>query len=107
MAEYQFVMKGLTKVVPPNKEILKDIWLSFLPGAKIGVIGPNGAGKTTLFRMITGDEQPDAGSIELGESVQLSPEGLPPITGVVDPGVYVLECKYHLPGMVGEITVVA
>ena len=54
MAEYQFVMKGLTKVVPPNTEILKNIWLSFLPGAKIGVIGPNGAGKTTLLRIMAG-----------------------------------------------------
>jgi len=54
VAEYQFVMKGLTKVVPPNKEILSNIWLSFLPGAKIGVIGPNGAGKSTLLRIMAG-----------------------------------------------------
>jgi sulfate-transporting ATPase len=54
VAEYQFVMKGLTKVVPPNKEILSNIWLSFLPGAKIGVIGPNGAGKSTLLRVMAG-----------------------------------------------------
>jgi energy-dependent translational throttle protein EttA len=47
-------MKGLTKVVPPNKEILKNIWLSFYPGAKIGVIGPNGAGKSTLLRIMAG-----------------------------------------------------
>ena len=56
MAEYQFVMKGLTKVVPPNKEILSNIWLSFLPGAKIGVIGPNGAGKSTLLQIMAGVE---------------------------------------------------
>jgi ATP-binding cassette ChvD family protein len=54
VAEYQFVMKGLTKVVPPNKEILSNIWLSFLPGAKIGVIGPNGAGKSSLLRIMAG-----------------------------------------------------
>ncbi|MGH8932987.1 MAG: energy-dependent translational throttle protein EttA [Egibacteraceae bacterium] len=54
MPEYQFVMKGLTKVVPPNKEILSNIWLSFFPGAKIGVIGPNGAGKSTLLRIMAG-----------------------------------------------------
>ena len=47
-------MKGLTKVVPPNKEILSNIWLSFYPGAKIGVIGPNGAGKSTLLRIMAG-----------------------------------------------------
>jgi energy-dependent translational throttle protein EttA len=52
--EYQFVMKGLTKLVPPKQEILRDIWLSFLPGAKIGVIGPNGAGKSTLLRIMAG-----------------------------------------------------
>ncbi|HVM00474.1 MAG TPA: energy-dependent translational throttle protein EttA [Egibacteraceae bacterium] len=52
--EYVYVMKGLTKVVPPNKEILAGIWLSFLPGAKIGVIGPNGAGKSTLLRIMAG-----------------------------------------------------
>ncbi|MGI9017317.1 MAG: energy-dependent translational throttle protein EttA [Euzebya sp.] len=52
--EYVYVMKGLTKLVPPSKEILSNIWLSFLPGAKIGVIGPNGAGKSTLLRIMAG-----------------------------------------------------
>jgi ATP-binding cassette ChvD family protein len=52
--EFTYVMKGLTKVVPPNKEILSNIWLSFYPGAKIGVIGPNGAGKSTLLRIMAG-----------------------------------------------------
>jgi len=52
--EFVYVMKGLTKVVPPNKEILSNIWLSFYPGAKIGVIGPNGAGKSTLLRIMAG-----------------------------------------------------
>jgi ATP-binding cassette ChvD family protein len=47
-------MKGLTKVVPPKKEILSNIWLSFFPGAKIGVLGPNGAGKSTLLRIMAG-----------------------------------------------------
>ncbi|MEE8599635.1 energy-dependent translational throttle protein EttA [Euzebya tangerina] len=54
MAEFVYVMKGLTKLVPPSKEILSDIWLSFYPGAKIGVIGPNGAGKSTLLRIMAG-----------------------------------------------------
>ena len=54
MPEFVYVMKGLTKVVPPNKEILSNIWLSFYPGAKIGVIGPNGAGKSTLLRIMAG-----------------------------------------------------
>jgi len=52
--QYVYVMKGLRKVVPPNREVLKDIWLSFLPGAKIGVVGPNGAGKSTLLRIMAG-----------------------------------------------------
>ncbi|MFA9447113.1 energy-dependent translational throttle protein EttA [Egicoccus sp. AB-alg6-2] len=54
MAEYCFVMKGLTKTVPGGKEVLSNIWLSFLPGVKIGVIGPNGAGKSTLLRIMAG-----------------------------------------------------
>jgi sulfate-transporting ATPase len=53
-AQYVFVMKGLTKVYPPNREVLKDIWLSFLPGAKIGVLGLNGSGKSTLLRIMAG-----------------------------------------------------
>ena len=52
--EFVYVMKGLGKVVPPKRQILKDIWLSFLPGAKIGVIGNNGAGKSTLLRIMAG-----------------------------------------------------
>jgi ATP-binding cassette ChvD family protein len=51
---YIFVMKDLRKVVPPSREVLKGIWLSFLPGAKIGVVGPNGAGKSTLLRIMAG-----------------------------------------------------
>ena len=48
-------MKGLTKVYPRGQAVLKDIWLSFLPGAKIGVLGLNGAGKTTLLRIMAGE----------------------------------------------------
>jgi energy-dependent translational throttle protein EttA len=54
VAEYCFVMKGLTKTVPGGKEVLSNIWLSFLPGVKIGVIGPNGSGKSTLMRIMAG-----------------------------------------------------
>ncbi len=56
MAEYCYVMKGLTKTVPGGKEVLSNIWLSFYPGAKIGVIGPNGAGKSTLLKIMAGVE---------------------------------------------------
>ena len=55
MAEqYIYVMKGLRKLYPPHREVLKDIWLSFLPGAKIGVLGLNGAGKSTLLKIMAG-----------------------------------------------------
>jgi ATP-binding cassette ChvD family protein len=52
--QYIYVMKDLKKIVPPKREILKGIWLSFYPGAKIGVIGPNGAGKSSLLRIMAG-----------------------------------------------------
>jgi len=54
MAQYIFTMSGLGKVVPPKKEILKDINLNFFPGAKIGVLGYNGSGKSTLLRIMAG-----------------------------------------------------
>ena len=54
MAQYVFSMSGVGKVVPPKKEILKDISLHFFPGAKIGVLGYNGAGKSTLLRIMAG-----------------------------------------------------
>ena len=52
--EFIYQMKGLRKVAPNGKEIVKDVWLSFFPGAKIGVIGPNGAGKSTILRVMAG-----------------------------------------------------
>jgi sulfate-transporting ATPase len=55
MAEqYIYVMKDLRKIYPPNREVLKGIWLSFFPGAKIGVLGLNGAGKSTLLKIMAG-----------------------------------------------------
>ena len=50
-------MKDLRKVVPPSREILRGIWLSFYPGAKIGVLGANGAGKSSLLRIMAGVDQ--------------------------------------------------
>jgi ATP-binding cassette ChvD family protein len=52
--QFIYVMKGLRKVVPPSRIILDDIWLSFYPGAKIGVLGPNGSGKSSLLRIMAG-----------------------------------------------------
>jgi ATP-binding cassette ChvD family protein len=54
--QYIFTMKDLRKVYPPDREVLKGIWLSFYPGAKIGVLGSNGAGKSTLLRIMAGAE---------------------------------------------------
>ena len=54
MAEYIYTMMGVSKTVPPNREIIKDISLSFFPGAKIGVLGLNGSGKSTVLRIMAG-----------------------------------------------------
>jgi ATP-binding cassette ChvD family protein len=56
-AQYIFTMKGLGKVYPPDQTVLRDIWLSFLPGAKIGVLGLNGAGKSTILKVMAGVEK--------------------------------------------------
>ena len=52
--QFIYVMKGLRKIVPPKREILKGIWLHFFHGAKIGVVGPNGSGKSTLLKIMAG-----------------------------------------------------
>ncbi len=52
--QFIYVMKDLRKIYPPNREVLKGIWLSFYPGAKIGVLGNNGAGKSTLLKVMAG-----------------------------------------------------
>jgi len=62
--------EGLRKAYG-NRLLIDDLSFKLPPGGIVGVIGPNGAGKTTLFRMITGNEQPDAGSLRIGETVQL------------------------------------
>ncbi|MDA1080556.1 MAG: energy-dependent translational throttle protein EttA [Gemmatimonadetes bacterium] len=55
--QFIYVMKGLRKVIPPSRIILDDIWLSYYPGAKIGVLGPNGSGKSSLLRIMAGVDQ--------------------------------------------------
>ncbi|MCB1125354.1 MAG: ATP-binding cassette domain-containing protein, partial [Verrucomicrobiae bacterium] len=54
MAQYIYTMQRVSKVVPPKREILRNISLSFFPGAKIGVLGLNGSGKSTLLRIMAG-----------------------------------------------------
>ncbi|MBT25549.1 energy-dependent translational throttle protein EttA [Thalassobius sp. S69A] len=64
-------VNGLAKHLG-DKQLIEGLSFSLPPGGIVGVIGPNGAGKTTLFRMLTGQEQPDEGSVEYGDTVQLS-----------------------------------
>jgi sulfate-transporting ATPase len=73
MAAYQYiyVMKGLSKTYPGGREVLKDIWLSFLPGAKIGVLGPNGSGKSTLMRVMAGVEKSFTGEAWAAEGTSV------------------------------------
>src|SRR5438128_2923605 len=73
MAAYQYiyVMKGLSKAYPGGREVLKDIWRSFLPGARIGVLGPNGAGKSTLLCIMAGDEREFAGEAWAAEGARV------------------------------------
>ena len=56
MAQYVYTMNRVGKVVPPKRVILKDISLSFFPGAKIGVLGLNGSGKSSLLRIMAGED---------------------------------------------------
>jgi energy-dependent translational throttle protein EttA len=73
MAAYQYiyVMKGLNKTYPGGKQVLKDIWLSFLPGAKIGVLGLNGAGKSTLLRIMAGQDDNFTGEAWAAEGARV------------------------------------
>lgn len=73
MASYQYVyvMKSLGKAYPGGKEVFKDIWLSFLPGAKIGVLGYNGAGKSTLLKIMAGIDKDFTGEAWAAEGVKI------------------------------------
>src|SRR5260221_7703924 len=73
MASYQYiyVMKGLNKTFPGGKQVLKDIWLSFFPGAKIGVLGLNGAGKSTLLKVMAGQDDSFTGEAWAAEGVKV------------------------------------
>jgi sulfate-transporting ATPase len=73
MASYQYiyVMKGLNKTFPGGKQVLKDIWLSFLPGAKIGVLGLNGSGKSTLLKIMAGQDDSFTGEAWAAEGVRV------------------------------------
>jgi energy-dependent translational throttle protein EttA len=66
VSDYVFTMYRADKFYGPDRQVLANISLSFLPGAKIGVLGPNGAGKSTLLRIMAGLEEPSSGIAELG-----------------------------------------
>ena len=86
--QYIYVMKDLRKVYPPNREVLKGIWLSFFPGAKIGLIGPNGAGKSTLLKIMAGVVKEFTGEAWPAEGVSV---GYLPQEPQLDPAKNVLE----------------
>jgi sulfate-transporting ATPase len=69
--QFVFTMQDVRKVHPPNKEVLKGLWLSFLPGAKIGVLGHNGAGKSTLLRIMAGVDTDILGEAKAAEGIKV------------------------------------
>ena len=71
MAQYIYTMNRVSKMVPPKREILKDISLSFFPGAKIGVLGLNGAGKSTLLRIMAGVDKDFSGEARAQPGIKI------------------------------------
>ncbi|MGE0593136.1 MAG: energy-dependent translational throttle protein EttA [Vicinamibacterales bacterium] len=69
--QYIYTMKGLGKVHPPDAVVLKDIWLSFLPGAKIGVLGLNGSGKSSLLRIMAGEDTEFLGEAAAADGISV------------------------------------
>ncbi|HEX2390007.1 MAG TPA: ATP-binding cassette domain-containing protein, partial [Casimicrobiaceae bacterium] len=87
MAQYVYTMNRVGKVVPPKRVILKDISLSFFPGAKIGVLGLNGAGKSSLLRIMAGVDQDFLGEAFAMEGLRV---GFLPQEPALDPDKTVL-----------------
>src|ERR1700751_4841563 len=69
--QFIYTMKGLGKVHPPDIKVLENIWLSFLPGAKIGVLGLNGSGKSTLLKIMAGLDHDVAGEAWAAEGASI------------------------------------
>jgi ATP-binding cassette ChvD family protein len=80
--QYIYTMKNLGKVHPPSREVLKGIWLSFFPGAKIGVLGANGAGKSSLLKIMSGVDKDFTGEAWPAEGIKV---GLLPQEPKLDP----------------------
>jgi energy-dependent translational throttle protein EttA len=85
--QYVYVMKGLSKTYAGGKQVLKDIWLSFLPGAKIGIVGVNGAGKSTLLKLMAGIDKEFTGEAWAADGMRV---GYLPQEPQLDPAFNVL-----------------
>ncbi|HEX6701214.1 MAG TPA: energy-dependent translational throttle protein EttA [Gaiellaceae bacterium] len=83
MSDYVFTMIRVEKFYGPERKVLDNITLAFLPGAKIGVLGPNGAGKSTLLRIMAGVDEPSSGRAQLAPGASV---GLLPQEPELDPG---------------------
>jgi len=88
MAQYIYTMIGVSKIVPPNRTIIKDISLSFFPGAKIGLLGLNGAGKSTVLRIMAGVDTEFDGEARPQPGIRI---GYLPQEPELDPGKTVRE----------------
>src|SRR4249920_3271698 len=88
MAQYVYTMQRVGKVVPPKRQILKNISLSFFPGAKIGVLGLNGSGKSSLLKIMAGEDSNFEGEAEPMPNMRI---GFLPQEPVLDPGKTVRE----------------
>ncbi len=86
--QFIFTMQDVRKVHPPNKEVLKGLWLSFFPGAKIGVLGHNGSGKSTLLRIMAGVDKEFLGEARPADGTRV---GFLPQEPKLDAGRTVLE----------------
>src|SRR5471032_1929987 len=69
--QFVYVMKGLSKTYPGGKQVLKDIWLSFYPGAKIGIVGVNGSGKSTLMKIMAGMDSEFTGDAWAADGIRM------------------------------------
>ena len=97
MPEFIYTMKDLRKVVPPKREILKGIWLSFFHGAKIGVLGANGAGKSSLLKIMAGEDTEFDGEAFPGKNIKV---GFLHQEPTLDPDKTVLE---NIQAGIGEV----
>src|SRR3990172_8860002 len=73
MAQYVMSMLRVSKIVPPKRQIIKDISLSFFPGAKIGLLGLNGSGKSTVLRIMAGADKESDGEVQHLPNIQIGP----------------------------------